>query len=806
MNWIAFRALLSHWRYRPLQLATLLIGVALATALWSGVQAINAEARASYDRAAAVLEQNRFDQLLSRDGKGIDPAVYGRLRRAGWNVSPVIEGEHRFGTTRIRLVGMDPLTMPAEASTVPIANAADLVGFMGGQGLLVLSPGTAEKLQAPEGMTIRTSADVPDGAAFVDIGVADRLLEAGGRLSRLVLAREQAPNLPPNLPPLDAVAPELMLHTADATPDVARLTDSFHLNLTAFGFLAFVVGLFIVYSATGLSFEQRRGTFRTLRSLGVSLPLLTVMLVAELMLIALVAGIIGVVIGYVIASGLMPGVAATLRGLYGASVPGALSLRPEWWAAGIAIALLGTAVSSSQSLWRVWTMPILSAGQSRSWARASARAMRLQALAGLLLLAAAGVIALFGTGLVAGFAVLGGLLLGAALLLPILLSAALRLAERGSRQALTQWFWADTRLQLPGLSLALMALLLALSANIGVGTMVSSFRQTFIGWLDQRLAAELYVTARDEAEAARLRAWLPGRADAVLPIWNVEGEVLGEPLQIYGVADHPTYRDHWPLISGTPDVWDRVASGTGALVNEQLWRGRQVETGQTIRLPGDFDVEVVGIYSDYGNPRGQVIVGLDALTRHYPEVAKLRYGVRIAPERVPDLRRRLVEEFGLPGANIVDQAALKRQSQAVFEQTFSVTGALNVLTLAVAGFAMFSSLLTLSGIRLPQLAPVWAMGVRRRDLALLEVVRTVVLWLATFVSAVPVGLALAWVLLSIVNVAAFGWKLPIAFFPLDWLRLGGVALVAALVSVFLPVRRLATVSPADLLRIFANER
>jgi putative ABC transport system permease protein len=502
----------------------------------------------------------------------------------------------------------------------------------------------------------------------------------------------------------------------------------------------------------------------------------------------------------------MPGVAATVRGLYGASVPGGLSLRPEWWAAGIAIAVLGTAVSSSQSLWRVWKMPILSAGQSRAWARASAGAMQLQGLAGVIFLVAAAAIALVGHGLVAGFAVLGGLLLGAALLLPILLSAALHLAEDGSRQALTEWFWADTRLQLPGLSLALMALLLALSANIGVGTMVSSFRQTFLGWLDQRLAAELYVTARDENEAARLREWLPGRSDAVLPIWNAEGEVLGEQLQIYGVADHPTYRDHWPLIKGTPDVWDRVESGQGALVNEQMWRNRHVEPGQAIRLPGGWDLDVVGIYSDYGNPRGQVIVGLDALTRHYPDVTKLRYGIRIAPDKVPDLRRQLVQEFGLPDANIVDQAALKKQSQAVFEQTFSVTGALNILTLAVAGFAMFSSLLTLSGIRLPQLAPVWAMGVRRRDLALLEVVRTVALWLATFAAAVPVGLALAWVLLSIVNVEAFGWKLPIRFFPLDWLRLGVVALAAALVSVFLPVRRLATVSPSDLLRIFANER
>ena len=55
---------------------------------------------------------------------------------------------------------------------------------------------------------------------------------------------------------------------AEQGSDVARLTDSFHLNLTAFGLLSFAVGLFIVHGAIGLAFEQRRVMVRTLRRLG----------------------------------------------------------------------------------------------------------------------------------------------------------------------------------------------------------------------------------------------------------------------------------------------------------------------------------------------------------------------------------------------------------------------------------------------------------------------------------------------------------------------------------------------------------
>ncbi len=802
MNWTAFRALLSHWRYRPLQLLTLIVGVTLATGLWCAVQAINAEARASYDRAASVLAQNQLDQLLAKDGGRISSQTYARLRRAGLHVSPIIEGDYRFGTTRIRLIGIDPLTMPSDGMVPAPSDPSGLVEFIQTPGQMIVSPATAATLKDTSGLTIKARADLPDGAAFVDISTADRMLKRNGELSRLIVS----PSQDPDLPTIGNIAPELSLEQAKSRPDVASLTDSFHLNLTAFGFLAFVVGLFIVYSATGLSFEQRRGTFRTIRSLGVSLRSLTVMLVIETALFALVSGALGVVVGYVVASALLPGVAATLRGLYGASVAGSLSLRPEWWIAGLAMALVGTGLSSLQHLLRVWRMPILSTAQSRAWAMVSTKSLLHQAAAGLVLLFVSGSLVLLGGGLISGFAVLAALLLGAALILPTLLALGMRLAEHISGHGLTRWFFADTRQQLPGLSLALMALLLALSANIGVGTMVSSFRQTFVGWLDQRLAAEVYVTARDEAEAARLRQWFPHHARAVLPIWSTEGEISGQKVRIFGVADDATYRDHWPLISGGPATWDEIASGKGALVNEQFWRSGKASPGAEIEMPGGWKARVVGVFSDYGNPRGEIIIGLDALVQHYPDIEKLRYGLRMELQEVAGFRQRLMTEFGLPEANIVDQASLKRQSAAIFEQTFAVTGALNVLTLAVAGFAMFSSQLTLASLRLPQLAPVWALGLRRRDLAMLEVLRTLALWLVTFIAAIPVGLGLAWVLLAIINVEAFGWRLPLILFPLDWLRLGLVALLAAIISVLIPVRRLAKTAPADLLRIFASER
>jgi putative ABC transport system permease protein len=75
-------------------------------------------------------------------------------------------------------------------------------------------------------------------------------------------------------------------------------------------------------------------------------------------------------------------------------------------------------------------------------------------------------------------------------------------------------------------------------------------------------------------------------------------------------------------------------------------------------------------------------------------------------------------------------------------------------------------------MRLPQLAPVWALGLTKRELARLELLRALLLAALTFVVAIPVGLLLAWVLLAVINVEAFGWRLPMFLFPREWVWLG----------------------------------
>ncbi|MEL6952761.1 MAG: FtsX-like permease family protein [Pseudomonadota bacterium] len=795
MTKTAFLTLLSYWRRSPGQFVTLVLGLMLATALWSGVQALNAQARQSYAQASEIMAQTILTRLVEPSGRDISIADFAALRRAGFLVSPVIDREE----DGLRILGVDPLTAPPGAIPAGIVSGgSDFTLMTGEQPIVFLRAGTQPPDWADEAQVLTSDALPPD-TILADIATIVRLTGIN-TLDYFLLHPEQ----PAGLPAIET-ATELLTQSPDEQTDLGDLTGSFHLNLTAFGLLSFGVGLFITYGAVGLAFENRRPVFRTLRAVGLPLRRLIALLALELGSLALVAGLLGVALGYVIAASLLPGVSATLRGLYGAPVPGELAFDPLWALAALAVSFLGAGLAGAQSLLRVAQMPLLAPAQPRAWAVIDARAQRRRLGLALAAIGFGALATWLGEGLIWGFAGLAGLLGGAALGLPSFLAAALNAVSGRAKVPFTEWMIADARQQVPGLSFALMALMLALSANIGVSTMVGSFRATFIEWIDQRLFAEIYVRADDQAEADRIEAIIAPQVDAVLRSAWVERAVLGQPAEFQGISDHPTQPVEWPLLSGEPEAWAHVGAGEALVISEQLAHRTGLGIGDTVPFAPNQALPVAGIYADYGNPKGQITLNYALLINAYPETPQSRLSLRVASEDVEATIQTLRDQ-GLRQDQIIDQTSLQAVSLRIFEQTFLVTGALNILTLSVAALALLTSFLTLGGMRLPQIAPVWALGQTRRRLALTELWRAVGLAVLTFIYALPVGLALAWILLAVINVEAFGWRLPMVLFPFDWARLLVLSLIAAALAALWPTLKLARIAPARLLQVFAYER
>ena len=110
--------------------------------------------------------------------------------------------------------------------------------------------------------------------------------------------------------------------------------------------------------------------------------------------------------------------------------------------------------------------------------------------------------------------------------------------------------------------------------------------------------------------------------EAILPGGRAETQIGGAPIEILGLPDHATYRDRWPLLQARANAWDRLRAGDAALRQRTIVPASEARRSAIrVDVPapgGNWTLEVVGIYADYGNPKGQIAVNIAALTGAFP--------------------------------------------------------------------------------------------------------------------------------------------------------------------------------------------
>ena len=275
---------MKHWLRKPLQFFFLLVGLSLATALWSSIQLLNSQAKNSYESAIKILATNEPEIILPKENRLIAIESFAMLRKAGWLVTPVLEG-NLSQQSSITIIGLDPFTMSEANGPLDelFKDTENLEKFVLKKNLAFASKTTAKKV---ENLSLKVDISVSEkllpNVLITDIAVAEKILKIKGKATRFELT---APS-PNNKEILEELG--LRLVTSQSKGDLEQLTKSFHLNLSAFGFLGFVVGLFIVYSTLNLAFEQRKVTYKTLRSIGVPIRIIYASTLSEIIILALI--------------------------------------------------------------------------------------------------------------------------------------------------------------------------------------------------------------------------------------------------------------------------------------------------------------------------------------------------------------------------------------------------------------------------------------------------------------------------------------------------------------------------------------
>jgi len=801
-----------YYRRAPLQAVFLLLGLMLGVIMLTGIHAVNERARASYAEADAAFGAQELYRVEPVQVRGtLDQGLYVDLRRAGVDaVLPVLEAD-LIGADgmRLRVTGVDPLALPDFALGETEAGGGvelDLAALITPPFEGLLGRSEARRLGIADGAVldlaggrrvgpVRLVDDDPllANRLLLDIGAVQDLAGLEGRVSwisvfALDVAQREA--LVGRLPQGARLAP------MNDPSELEQLTRSFHLNLTAMAMLAFIVGLFIVYNAVNFTVLQRRVLIARLRMLGVSRRSILLALFGELLLWVLAGTGLGFAGGLALADRLGPAVGDTLENLYDARLVAVDLVRWRWFFEALAMTLLGAAVAGGHRLWTLARTPPVVAQSDLDERRATAADYRGQGIAAIALLAIAVAIYLATASLVGAFAVIACVLLAGALLLPGLLLAISMIAARlAGRRPLLGWLAHDAGARMGRLGVAMMAFLLAMAANVGINTMVGSFRLTFLDWLDQRLNAQVYV--RPEADrAAAMVAWLTVRpgVERVAEVRQTNARIAGVPSDVVGM-DAATIRSTQVLGERVDDVWSAVADGA-VLISEKVALETGVGPGDTVTLADGerlLRMPVAGIAYDYGNPEGRAYLDEKRWTRLWPGQAPQSLGIYLEAGASFDMDA-LREAFDLPASRVIDQAAVKALSVDIFERTFAITRSMNALTLLVAGVGLFCALLATESARYRQLAQLRALGVSAASLRRGALAQVLFLTVVTVLAALPVGIALAWLLVNSVNVTAFGWTFPLRLFPADYLRLAAVALGVAVVAALLPAWRQGRVS------------
>jgi putative ABC transport system permease protein len=358
------------------------------------------------------------------------------------------------------------------------------------------------------------------------------------------------------------------------------------------------------------------------------------------------------------------------------------------------------------------------------------------------------------------------------------------------------------------LSIAVAALAVSLSMMVAVAVMIGSFRDTVVYWVGQTLQADLFVgpgmqptVGSEQTLSTPVITAVRDHPDieAVDPFRNIDVVFKGN-LVVLGAGNFDVVLSHGSLLFKEPaDGREalRGAIGTDAVIVSEAFANRYgTSSGDTLTLQtpvGERRFAVVAVYYDYAVDRGVIVMDRRTFVRYFGELAPtglaayLKPGVD--PERVrTDILERLDEGHR---AFIYTNRGLRAEILRIFDSTFAITYALELIAVTVAMLGVGATLLTLVLERSRDLSMLRLIGAAQRQVHRVVVIEAALIGTVSQAIGLVVGLALSVLLVYVINVQSFGWTIqfsvPFAFLA----QVSVVVITATAVAGLYPARRAA---------------
>ena len=648
---------------------------------------------------------------------------------------------------------------------------------------------------------IPTAPDAPRAPAsllILDLPHAQQLAGKLGRLDRVEFIIAPGPQADARRAALQATLLALgengtrwLVTSPGARRETAELmTRAFRLNLTILSLLALLVGLYLIFQALDGAVVRRRAEIAILRSLGVPENSIRRAWLTEAAVLGLVGGALGLALGWAGAQVAVRAVGQTVNALYYATTVDSVSLGTSELLLGLVLGLVASLVAGwwpAREAARTPPAQVLvrhaAAAPGAPLLRSAWFGFALLALGTLaaqlppLRFAAGGRFPL--AGYTAAFLWIFGGGIACGCLLPWIARLAQPLRQRSvlARLALGHLAAPSGRHRL-----AVAALLCAIAMTAGMAILVASFEQTVQGWVRRSLQADLYLSSDGAQSASSQNRLAPAtwRALAAHPAVTEAAILSAFPLTLDGAPTMLTgtslrvlrARSDLPWVQPPLDetVFDSTRNATLALASESFIERFRKKRGDLVVVPtpaGPRTLTLAGVYADYGNERGSLLVERDHLVAWFGDDHAASVSLYLRPGTDADtVRAELLRAH--PGLAAFTNASLRAEILRIFRQTFSITYALEVIGVAVAVIGLALTLISVLLDRRDELTTLRALGFTRREIAIATAGEGTALAGCAIFGGLAVSLALGWLLIHVINKQSFGWTLG---FALPWLPL-----------------------------------
>jgi putative ABC transport system permease protein len=360
----------------------------------------------------------------------------------------------------------------------------------------------------------------------------------------------------------------------------------------------------------------------------------------------------------------------------------------------------------------------------------------------------------------------------------------------------------------------------ALAMAIGVSIMVESFRSTVDLWIGQTVRGDLYVSAAAQhvsgadavldREVIQAIESLPGlrtidrlRQFEVRPV-GAQGSsrpARGHAVSFRVLAQESAFQ----FRRGEAKAVLTGAADDGAVVvSEPFSRHHAVDEGDTLLLntpSGPVAFPVAGVYTDYTSDSGMVLVDLPTYRRWWRDESINSFALYLDDERQTSMIRDMLRTR-LPERDLVIRSHrdIRDAALAQFDQTFAVTTTLKLIALVVAWAGAFFTLTAGVAERRSELGMLRAVGAGSGLIRRAVLGEAMLIALAAFVLGSITGIALALLLVHVINPQFFGWTIHWVLTPRPFVEALIVVAIAAAGAVWLPVRAALRTDPVASLR------